>query len=273
VNGLGVFSFRYLLLNHGYLLLFLYVLAVAIGLPIPADPLLLLMGAMVGNHIYFFVPSLLAAALPALLGDILWYELGRLRGRSVLGLLCKLSFEPDSCVKKTEGAFAKRGAGALLFAKFVPGMGLLSASLAGISRMRYWRFLLADAAGCTLWAGAYLFLGRVFYRQVDSLISLLGLFGRRAGLIILTLIALYIAAKYLDRRRFIRRLRIDRIAPQQVRELIESGEPITIVDLRHPAELDRIGMKIPGALLLRPDEVRSRSHEIPLNQQIILYCT
>jgi membrane protein DedA with SNARE-associated domain len=268
-----VFSFRYLFLRHGYLLLFVYVFAVALGLPIPADPLLLLMGAMVGNHDYVFLTSLLTAMLAALLGDVLWYEVGRFRGRSVLGLLCKLSLEPDSCVRKTEAAFARRGAGALLFAKFVPGMSLVSVSLAGISRMRYWQFLLADAAGCGLWAGAYLFVGSIFHRQVDSLILLLGLFGRRAGLIILAAIALYVAAKYLQRRRFIRKLRIDRITPVQARELIERGDPITIIDLRHPAEVERNGMKIKGALILRPDELRSRSGEIPLNQQVILYCT
>jgi membrane protein DedA with SNARE-associated domain len=273
VSGIRVLSFRYLLLHHGYLLLSGYVLAVALGLPLPADPLLLLMGAMVGNHRYFFVASLLAAVLPALVGDILWYELGRLRGRSILGLICKLSLEPDTCVRKTEATFSKRGAGALLFAKFVPGMGLVSISLAGASKMRYWRFLLADAAGCTLWAGAYLILGRVFHREVDSLIVLLGLFGRRAGLIIFALIAVYVGAKYLQRRRFIRKLRIGRITPHQARELLASGEPITIIDLRHPAEVERDGMKIAGALVLRPDEIRSRSHEIPRDQRIILYCT
>jgi len=268
-----VFHFRYLLLHHGYLLLSVYVFAVALGVPIPADPVLLLMGAMVGNHQYLFVVSLVAAVFSALAGDIFWYEFGRFRGRSVLALLCKLSLEPDSCVRKTEAAFAKRGAGALLFAKFVPGMNLVAVSLAGIGEMQRWRFLLADAAGCSLWAAAYLLLGRIFYRQVDSLILLLGLFGRRAGLVILGLIASYIGAKYLQRRRFIRKLRTERITPQQARELIESGDPVTVIDLRHPTEVEREGMKIAGALVLRPDELRSRSGEIPQNQEIILYCT
>ncbi|MBV9303692.1 MAG: VTT domain-containing protein [Acidobacteriaceae bacterium] len=268
-----LFSFSDLLLQHGYLFLFVYVLAVAIGLPIPADPLLLLMGAMVGNHRYSFIASLFAAVVASLVGDILWYELGRFRGRSVLALLCKVSLEPDTCVRKTETAFSKRGAGALLFAKFVPGMGLVSISLAGVTKLQYWRFLLADAAGCILWAGSYLLLGRIFYRQVDALVSLLGLFGRRAGLIVLTLIGLYVAAKYVQRRRFIRKLRINRITPDQARVLLESGERVTIIDLRHPAEIEREGMKIAGATVLRPDDLRSRSHEIPENQQIILYCT
>lgn len=268
-----MFSFHDLLVRHGYLLLCLYMLAVGFGLPIPADPLLLLMGAMAGNHEYSLLKSLLATVIPALIGDMVWYQIGRLRGRPVLGLLCKLSLEPDTCVRKTEGAFAKRGASALLFTKFVPGISLMSVSLAGISKMPVWQFLLADAAGCTLWASTYLLIGRVFYRQVDAVIAFVGLFGRGAGFVVAALIALYVAVKYLERRRFLRKLRINRITPDEVHDLLERGHAITIVDLRHAAEIERTGMKIAGALVLPPDELRSRSHEIPRDQQIILYCT
>jgi rhodanese-related sulfurtransferase len=104
-------------------------------------------------------------------------------------------------------------------------------------------------------------------------ISALGLFGRRAGFVIAGLVALYIAVKYLDRWRFTRELRINRITPEELRELLEIRHPITIIDLRHPGEVERDGTKITGAVVLRPDELRSRAHEIPLDQQIILYCT
>ena len=268
-----VFSLSNLLLRHGYLFLFVYILAMSAGLPIPADPLLLLMGALVGNRQYSFIPALLAALVPAILGDLLWYELGRRKGRSILGILCKLSPEPDTCVRKTESAFAKRGARTLLFAKFVPGMALVSVSLAGATRLAYWRFLLADAAGCILWVGGYLLLGRIFHRQVDSIISMLGLFGRRAGLVVLTLLALYIAFKYFQRWRFLHNLRISRVTPQEARALLSSGEPVTIIDLRHPIEIESEGLKIAGARILRPGDLRSRSHDIPPDQQIILYCT
>jgi membrane protein DedA with SNARE-associated domain len=267
------FSFSSLLLRHGYLFLFVTVFAVTMGLPIPADAGVLLMGAMVGNHRYFFVPALFAAVAPALIGDIVWYELGRFKGRTMLAFLCKVSLEPDTCVRKSEAAFAKRGIGALVFAKFVPGMSLVSVALAGVGKVEYWRFLLADAAGCALWAGAYLLLGRIFYRQVDSVISMLGLFGRRAGLVLLILVTLWVSAKYIQRRLFLRNLRINRITAQEAHALFANGEPITIVDLRHPAEVEREGMKIVGARLLRPDELSRVSREIPDSHQIILYCT
>ena len=268
-----MFSFHNLLVNHGYLLLFVYVLVVSLGVPVPVEPLFLLMGAQAGDHHYSFFISLVMALTPALLGDILWYEIGKHKGRSVLSLLCKLSLEPDTCVRKTESAFSARGSDALLFSKFVPGMSLASVTLAGISRMPFGRFVLADAAGCTLWASAYLALGWMFHKQVDRVIGFLGLYGRRAGLVILFALAIYIAYKYFQRWRFLKKLRINRVTPEQVQELMASGCGLTIVDLRHPAEVERVGFKIPNALVLRPEDLRSRSHEIPREHEIILYCT
>jgi membrane protein DedA with SNARE-associated domain len=120
----------------------------------------------------------------------------------VLTLLCKLSLEPDTCVRKTELGFQKRGAWTLLFAKFVPGMSLLSMPLAGAFRMRRWRFLVTDACGCALWSIAYLLTGKLFHHQIDILVSTLGLYGRRAGLVVFALLAAYVAVKFLQRWRF-----------------------------------------------------------------------
>lgn len=265
---------RSLLLKHGYAFLFCYVFAVQAGAPIPADPLLLIMGALVGDGHYSFWISMLGGVLAAMAGDHLWYELGRRKGSVVLGLLCKLSLEPDSCVRKTELNFARRGAWTLVVAKFVPGMSLVSMPVAGAIRMRRSRFLMADAAGCLLWAGGYLMLGMLFHSQVDALVNLLGLFGKRAGLSALMLIAVYIGLRYLQRWRFLRQLRINRVGPEEAFAILNSeGAAVTIVDLRHPAEIERSGLKIAGALVMRPEELRARSGEIPKEHEIILYCT
>jgi membrane protein DedA with SNARE-associated domain/rhodanese-related sulfurtransferase len=231
------------------------------------------MGALIGDHFYRFWPALALAVVAALIGDYMWYELGRIRGRRILALLCKFSLEPDTCVRKTETAFGKRGAGALLFAKFVPGMGLISMPLAGLVGMPRWRFLLADAAGAFLWSGSYLLLGRIFYRQVDAVVIFLGLFGRRAGLVVAYLVALYIAYKYFQRWRFVRQLRVNRITPAALRDMLDAGVEVMVIDLRHPAEVERDGMKVAGARVIAPDELRSRAGQIPKGSEIILYCT
>ena len=208
-----------------------------------------------------------------MLGDAIWYELGRRRGRSILALLCKLSLEPDTCVRKTETRFTKNGAWALLFVKFVPGMTLVSMPLAGATKMPRWSFLLADAAGCTIWVTACLVLGDLFHRQVTILMQSLGLFGRRAGFVAASLIAAYIAYKYFQRVRFRRELRINRVTPEEALALIRSNHPVTFVDLRNPKEIALEGLKIANARILRPDDLRSRSHEIPDEHEAILYCT
>jgi membrane protein DedA with SNARE-associated domain len=268
-----VISFRSLLLQHGYALLTGYVFAGAAGSPTPVDPMLLIMGALVGNHEYSFLPAFAAALGASLLGDQIWYQLGRRKGRSVLDVLCKLSMEPDSCVRKTEDTFGRRGPFALLFVKFLPGLSLVSVALAGVTKMPLWKFLLLDAAGSSLWAGSYLWLGVLFHHEVDVIILWLGLFGQRAGVVMVVLLALYIAAKYTQRRLLLRQLRISRISPHDVYDQLAGGDLMTIVDLRNSAEVDRSGIKIVGATLINPSELRTRASEIPLGRDVVLYCT
>ncbi|HEX4750954.1 MAG TPA: VTT domain-containing protein [Bryobacteraceae bacterium] len=266
-------SFRPLLLRHGYTFLFGYVFAVQAGMPIPADPLLLIMGTLAGDKYYSWWLSFATAVIAALAGDCLWFELGRQRGRRVLSLLCKMSLEPDTCVRKTETNFRKRGAWSLVFAKFIPGASLVSVPLAGASGMHIARFLLADLSGCSLWVASYLLAGKLFHRQIDALIEILGLYGQRAGVIAITLLAAYVAYKYFQRWRWRRELRVNRITPQEVSEMLARGCDLTVVDLRHETEIAEVGLKIPGALVLRPEDLRSRSHEIPDAQEVILYCS
>ncbi len=226
-----------------------------------------------GDGRYSFWLSVLVALTAAMSGDYLWYELGRRRGFAILSLLCKFSLEPDACVRKTETGFAKRGAWTLVFAKFIPGMSLVSMPIAGAIRMSRTKFLLADAAGCLMWTSAYLFLGRLFHSQVDAVVRLLGLYGRRAGVIVTLLIIAYVAYRYIQRRRFLRQLRINRITAEDAFAMMQSGKHVTVVDLRNAAEIASAGRKIAGAIVLRPEDLRDGSHGIPEKNEIILYCS
>lgn len=266
-------SFSSIFLLHGYLLLFCYVFAVQAGVPVPSDPVLLLMGAAVGDGRYSFGVAVGVAVAAALSGDVLWYELGRWRGRSVLKLLCRFSLEPDVCVRKTELGFMKRGAWALLFMKFVPGTSLISTPLAGAIKMPRGRFLLADAAGAMLWSAAYLAAGALFHRQVDRLIVLLGLFGRRAGFVLAALLVSFVLWRYFQRVHFRRQLRVNRISPSEVHGMMSNDPAPIIVDLRSPAEIESSGRKIAGAEVLRPAELRAHFRDFLGDREVVLYCT
>ena len=261
------------LLRHGYTVLFLAVFAEQAGLPIPAIPILLAMGALVGAGQLDLVPAFLIALAASLASDILWYEIGRRRGHSVLNLLCRISLEPDSCVRRTEESFVRRGPRALLIAKFVPGLSTAAPPLAGMFRMRFAHFLAWDAAGAALWVAAFGGLGWIFSDQLERVAQWALKLGE--GLVYLLGVALagYITYKYLERQRFLRQLRIARITPLELQRKMESGENVVVVDLRSSAAFEAEPSKLPGALHMSPEELEQRHQEIPRDREIVLYCT
>jgi len=124
--------------RHGYTLVFAWVFIEQAGLPVPSAPLLLAAGALSGAHGMNLWLAITFAVLASVASDSIWYELGRRKGVRVLRLLCRISLEPDSCVRRTQVRFGKRGARVLLIAKFIPGLNAMAAPLAGIIRMG-WR--------------------------------------------------------------------------------------------------------------------------------------
>src|SRR5436853_2918249 len=155
------------LIHHGLAVLFGWVLVEQLGVPIPAMPLLLAAGALAGTGRLNFFACVLFAVLGALASDSLWFQLGRHKGIKILQWLCRISLEPDSCVRRTEGIFSKQGARSLVVAKFLPGLGLVTPPLAGIFRMRFPRFLLFDAIGSLLWAATFLGVGYIFSGEIE----------------------------------------------------------------------------------------------------------
>ncbi len=202
------------LLRHGYAVLPALVFAEQVGLPFPATPFLLGAGALAGRGHLSFWFCLVLSAVSAVLADGLWYQLGRKKGISVLQFLCRISLEPDSCVRRTEGVFAKQGARSLLVAKFVPGLSTAAPPLAGIFHMRGRRFLLWDALGSLLWAGTFLLTGYIFSGQIEKIAERAASLGSGLMVLLVGALAAYIAWKFIGRQRFLRELRIGRITPE-----------------------------------------------------------
>jgi hypothetical protein len=211
--------------------------------------------------------------LAALAADMLWYQLGRRRGIKVLQLLCKISLEPDSCVRRTEGVFAKQGARSLLLAKFLPGLGTVAPPLAGIFHMRARRFLLFDGLGSMLWAGTFLGLGYIFSGQIERIAEHLASLGGWLLVLIVAALASYISYKFIARQRFLRELRIARITVDELKEKIDAGEELVIVDLRHSMDFEADPETIPGAFRMDAKELEEKNDRLPRDREVILYCT
>src|SRR5215831_12435663 len=103
-----------LLAQHGYLILFAWIGAEQLGVPIPGIPVLLATGALAGVGRLGPGAVVLVATAASLLGDTVWYVLGRRKGSRILQFLCRFSLEPDTCVRRTERIFDRYGAGSLV---------------------------------------------------------------------------------------------------------------------------------------------------------------
>lgn len=260
------------LLHHIELILFLTVLGEQIGLPIPGIPVLLAAGAAAGSG-QADLPVLTGLSVAAcLLGDMVWYELGLHRGRQALNLLCRIALEPDACVRRTENFFVAHGIRALILAKFIPGLSTLAPALAGLFKISIGRFLLYNAAGSLLWSLSFLVLGYVFSNQIGYVAEQAVRFGETAAILFALSLGAYVLYKYLNRLKVLRELRVARITPAELKQLMDDGHRSVVVDLR--GSLDHVAdpYTIPGALRISAEELELRHQSIPRDQDIILFC-
>lgn len=263
----------YLFREYGYWLIFLASLAENLGLPVPSFPLILVGAALAGQLGFSLTGIFAVGALAAFLGDGAWYILGRYRGRPILRTLCSISLNPDSCVSRTENLFARHGLKSLLVAKFVPGLNTVAPPLAGMVNASLLRFALFDLGGIGLWLASAVLLGAGFRSQVEWLVEWLRAFGWVSLLIVLVLLAGWLSIKWLERRRFYRLLEKSRIAGPELKERLDRGDDIVIVDLRSDFGVQLEGTRIPNAIHIPPNEFEARYAEIPPGRPVVMYCT
>jgi membrane protein DedA with SNARE-associated domain/rhodanese-related sulfurtransferase len=261
------------LVSNGAMVLFAVVFIEQMGVPLPAVPWLMAAGALAGSGKMNWAVALGAATLGSLLADLIWFYLGRHRGQRVLNLLCRISLEPDSCVRRTENLFTRYGMRGIVVAKFIPGLSTLVPPLAGNAGVSTSRFLFYDGLSSFLYTGVFILLGILFSRQLEQVINALAGLGQGALGVVAGLAALYIGYKYFKRQQLLSELRMARITVDELHQKLESGENPIILDLRSKIELERNPSLIRGALHMTMDEVQHRHQEIPRDRDIILYCS
>jgi membrane protein DedA with SNARE-associated domain len=190
----------WILQRYSLVILPALVVAEQLGIPLPAVPALLGVGALAAAG-QVSVPQVLGViAVVALAVDLGWYELGRRRGAAVLTKICRMSLRPDAYVGRTERTFARYGAGFILVAKFVPGLTTLVPPLAGIAGIGRARFAIYEVGGVLLWAGTWLGLGYFFSDAVSSIALTAARLGRMLGVVVLAAAGAYVLVRYLRRR-------------------------------------------------------------------------
>jgi membrane protein DedA with SNARE-associated domain len=153
--------------HHPALWMFVVTFGERLGFPIFISPLLLAAGAIVAMSPMRFWMILCATALPCLLGDAMWYELGRWKGRSVIRALCRISFVPDALEQKACTGLDRYHGVSLLWAKWVPGVAHLAPPVAGAARIPRLRFHLYNSLGSVIWIVVMLAAGVLSVRTFD----------------------------------------------------------------------------------------------------------
>ncbi len=261
--------------RHGYALTFILLLAEAIGLPFPAAIALVAAGAAVASHTLLGSGVLLAAMVALLIGDTAQFWLGRYTGWALLGFLCRLSMNPETCILRSAESFYKRGKLTLVIAKFIPGINTMAAPLAGSMKMRFGQFLRLDLAGAMLYSLTYLLVG---YVSRDFLAATLNGFhaaGRAMEMVVaLALVgyAGYRASQFLKHKKY--RV-MPRVQAQELAARLASGDTdhVVIIDVRSHGYYDIGAERIAGSIRIEPNNLDEEIKNLSKDKDIYLYCT
>ncbi len=257
------------LMQHGAMVLFAVVFVEQIGLPLPAIPVLIAAGVLAGSGHMSVWTTIGITVVAALMADWIWYELGRRRGRRVLGWLCRIALEPDSCVRRTEDFFVQHGPHSLVLAKFIPGLSTVAPPLAGIVGLGAPLFLLYDGLGAVVWAGSSVGLGYLFSDRIEQALTYGNHLAPVATMAALGMLVAYVAYKAVSRRRQLRQ--VPRITVEELAKRLNGGRPPLLIDVRGRAAAEA-EEGLPGAQLMPVDELGRQYRNLSRDRDLVLYC-
>ncbi len=266
--------------HHGYAATGIILFLAACGLPLPISLVLLTAGAAAHGGGLNLATVILCAGSASLLGDTLMYFGGRTTGWWLLAGLCRISFNPETCIFGSARSFYRRGARTLLFAKFIPGLGTVAAPLAGSLSMKLSRFLKLDACGVFMYATAWStagFLFAPFLRVVIQWVERVAHITAATIVVVIVLYALWLTTSWLRDTRF---SKVERVAAEELFERLRTATHdrlVVIADVRSHGYYDPGMQRIKNSIRVEPS--RLREELVALREfmqpecEIYLYCS
>jgi membrane protein DedA with SNARE-associated domain/rhodanese-related sulfurtransferase len=256
--------------QYGLALVFTNVLLLQLGLPLPAYPTLIAVGALAAGGLYPPALVVLVAVLASVVADLVWYVAGARVGRRVLRVMCRLSLSPDSCVRQSEAIYERFGPPSLMVAKFIPGFAAIATAMAGIVRTRLLAFVVFDAIGAALWASVGVALGWLFRDAVADVLAVLAQAGRWGLALLLAALAVFIAVKAWQRVQFRRQLQHPRASVEELNTMLSAGQHPLVIDVR--LQSSHAESRIPGAVWINSNALEHGPAQLPLADEVIVYC-
>jgi len=256
---------------HGYSILFAAVFLEAIGLPLPAALALLIAGGASARGSLHAPYALGGALLAMVAGDTLMFVMGRYTGWWLLGALCRISLNPESCILRSADSFYRRGRALLVVAKFIPGINTMAPPLAGCMNMGLLQFLGLDLAGAALYTGAYFGVGFLFSDALNAITRGYQTFGRFVGWVLIVIVAGYVAYQIWlwIRARVLRAVSFE--IPSEAARQMAAGA--CVYDVRSHGYLDAKATRITGSRRLDPNALNQQREEFPDGRLVYVYCT
>jgi membrane protein DedA with SNARE-associated domain len=261
--------------QHGYILISSIIFAGSLGVPVPAAVTLVVSGAAAASGALAPPAVFLVALASMLLGDSLLFVLGGYMGWGLLGFMCKLSRNPETCILRSAESFYKRGRTTLVIAKFIPGASAMIPPLAGSMKMPFAQFVVLDLIGTSLWVLAYGGVGFLFHDFIVALTHGFQVAGHTVGIVLATAIGAFVVRRIL----LYRKHRIYRAVPRvQVDELANrlhsaGSDKILLVDVRSHGYYDSGAERIQGSIRIEPNNLEAEISRLDHDKDIYLYCT
>ena len=182
--------------RYGYLVVFLGVMAESAGVPLPGETVLIAAGALAHRGILNPGYVVLFGILGAITGDQIGYWIGRRGGRPFVLRWGRYLLVTRERLALAETFFARHGGRAVFFARFVTGLRVFGALVAGTSRMPWGRFAVYNALGGIVWATAAVSLGYFLWASISLVEHWIG----RASLLLVAALVLVLASRWVYRR-------------------------------------------------------------------------
>jgi len=261
--------FQRALAQHGYSILFAVVFLEAIGIPVPAALGLLIAGGAAAMGTLSPLACLACALSAMLLGDTLMYLLGKYTGWWLLGILCRISLNPEACILQSADSFYKRGRALLVIAKFLPGINTMAPPLSGSMNMPAAQFLGLDSLAALLYTGVWFGGGYVFSGFLSAITRGYSAFGDVVTWLLGAAIAIWIAyrIRLWAGARNLRPVRTINAAQ------LAAADNVAVFDVRSHGYYEKDTNRIHGSARLEPNALSERAAALPKDKEIVLYCT
>jgi undecaprenyl-diphosphatase len=234
--------------QYGYLIVFFGVMLESIGVPLPGETILLASGFLVQQGVLDLGDAITFGILGAVIGDQIGYWIGREGGRPFVLRWGRYILITSVRLERAENFFRRHGGKAVFLARFVAGLRVFGALVAGISRMHWGTFFFYNALGGATWATAAVLVGYL----VGGSIELVGQWVGRASILLAILlilgIVLYLAYRWVSTHSEQLRRAAERLSGGRLQAFLQSPAGLWLRRRFSPSEA--YGLTLTGGLIL-----------------------